>query len=65
LGGNLEHLAVVNSRSATLLQVVGNEVIQKYLGYGPKLVQEHFPVADEVSPFIVFVNEIDAVGRKR
>jgi hypothetical protein len=42
LGGNLEHLAVVNSRSATLLQVVENELIQKYLGYGPKLVQEHF-----------------------
>ncbi|CAM6041383.1 unnamed protein product [Sphagnum compactum] len=56
---------VVNSRSATLLQVVENELIQKYLGYGPKLVQEHFPVADELSPFIVFINEIDAVGRKR
>jgi 26S proteasome regulatory subunit T2 len=56
---------VVNSRSATLLQVVENELIQKYLGYGPKLVQEHFPVADELCPFIVFINEIDAVGRKR
>ena len=44
---------------------VGSELIQKYLGDGPKLVRELFRVADEHSPSIVFIDEIDAVGTKR
>jgi 26S proteasome regulatory subunit T2 len=47
------------------LRVVGSELIQKYLGDGPKLVRELFRVADELSPSIVFIDEIDAVGTKR
>ncbi|CAK9234686.1 unnamed protein product [Sphagnum troendelagicum] len=57
--------AVANSTSATFLQVVGSELIQKYLGDGPKLVRELFRVADELSPYIVFIDEIDVVGTKR
>ncbi|CAK9233839.1 unnamed protein product [Sphagnum troendelagicum] len=63
-GWNLEH-AMANSTSATFLWVVGSELIQKYLGDGPKLVRELFRVAGELSPSIVFINEIDAVGTKR
>jgi 26S proteasome regulatory subunit T2 len=62
-GWNLEQ-AVANSTLATFLRVVGSELIQKYLGDGPKLVRELFCVADELSPSIVFINEIDAVGTK-
>jgi 26S proteasome regulatory subunit T2 len=51
-GWNLEQ-AVANSTLATFLQVVGSELIQKYLGDGPKLVRELFCVADELSPSIV------------
>ena len=40
-------------------------MIQKYLGDGPKLVRELFRVAEEHSPSIVFIDEIDAVGTKR
>merc|ERR1711998_365133 len=50
---------------ATFLRVVGSELIQKYLGDGPKLVRELFRAADEHSPTIVFIDEIDAVGTKR
>ena len=57
--------AVANSTSATFLRVVGSELIQKYLGDGPKLVRELFKVADDLSPSIVFIDEIDAVGTKR
>merc|ERR1719464_1951063 len=57
--------AVANETSATFLRVVGSELIQKYLGDGPKLVRELFRVADEHSPSIVFIDEIDAVGTKR
>merc|ERR1719221_1840167 len=46
-------------------RVVGSELIQKYLGDGPKLVRELFRVADDLSPTIVFIDEIDAVGSKR
>lgn len=35
------------------------------LGDGPKLVRELFRVADDHSPSIVFIDEIDAVGSKR
>ncbi len=34
---------------------VGSELIQKYLGDGPKLVRELFRVADEQAPSIVFI----------
>jgi 26S proteasome regulatory subunit T2 len=57
--------AVANETSATFLRVVGSELIQKYLGDGPKLVRELFRVADENAPSIVFIDEIDAVGTKR
>jgi len=64
-GKTLLAKAVANSTSATFLRVVGSELIQKYLGDGPKLVRELFRVADEMSPAIVFIDEIDAVGTKR
>ena len=64
-GKTLLAKAVANSTSATFLRVVGSELIQKYLGDGPKLVRELFRVADELAPAIVFIDEIDAIGTKR
>eukprot|EP01118_Nematostelium_gracile_P017111 TRINITY_DN721_c0_g1_i1.p1 TRINITY_DN721_c0_g1~~TRINITY_DN721_c0_g1_i1.p1 ORF type:complete len:448 (+),score=185.40 TRINITY_DN721_c0_g1_i1:44-1387(+) len=64
-GKTLLAKAVANQTSATFLRVVGSELIQKYLGDGPKLVRELFRVAEELAPSIVFIDEIDAVGTKR
>merc|ERR1739848_268665 len=64
-GKTLLAKAVANQTSATFLRVVGSELIQKYLGDGPKLVRELFRVAEENSPSIVFIDEIDAIGTKR
>jgi len=64
-GKTLLAKAVANETAATFLRVVGSELIQKYLGDGPKLVRELFRVADENAPSIVFIDEIDAVGTKR
>jgi 26S proteasome regulatory subunit T2 len=64
-GKTLLAKAVANQTSATFLRVVGSELIQKYLGDGPKLVRELFRVADDLAPSIVFIDEVDAVGSKR
>eukprot|EP01083_Nonionella_stella_P303572 1051396_1 len=64
-GKTLLAKAVANQTAATFLRVVGSELIQKYLGDGPKLVRELFRVADEHAPSIVFIDEIDAIGTKR
>merc|ERR1719149_144102 len=64
-GKTLLAKAVANETSATFLRVVGSELIQKYLGDGPKLVREMFKVAAEHAPSIIFIDEIDAVATKR
>merc|ERR1719284_1597981 len=64
-GKTLLAKAVANQTSATFLRIVGSELIQKYLGEGPKLVREVFRVAEDHAPAIVFIDEIDAVGTKR
>merc|ERR1711881_379628 len=43
-GKTLLAKAVANETSATFLRIVGSELIQKYLGDGPKLVRELFRV---------------------
>eukprot|EP00440_Ansanella_granifera_P000423 gb/GFBE01000457.1/.p1 GENE.gb/GFBE01000457.1/~~gb/GFBE01000457.1/.p1 ORF type:complete len:448 (+),score=149.90 gb/GFBE01000457.1/:1-1344(+) len=64
-GKTLLAKAVAAETAATFLRVVGSELIQKYLGDGPKLVRELFRVAKEFSPSIIFIDEIDAVATKR
>ena len=64
-GKTLLAKAVANSTSASFLRVTGSELIQKYLGEGPKLVREIFKVAEDNAPSIIFIDEIDAIGTKR
>ncbi|KAL9129701.1 MAG: hypothetical protein Q9217_001904 [Psora testacea] len=64
-GKTLLAKAVANQTSATFLRIVGSELIQKYLGDGPRLVRQIFQVAAEHAPSIVFIDEIDAIGTKR
>jgi 26S proteasome regulatory subunit T2 len=64
-GKTLLAKAVASETSATFLRVVGSELIQKYLGEGPKLIREMFRVAAEHAPSIIFIDEIDAVATKR
>ncbi|KAI5295548.1 ATPase of 26S proteasome regulatory subunit 4 [Ascosphaera acerosa] len=64
-GKTLLAKAVANQTSATFLRIVGSELIQKYLGDGPRLVRQIFQVAADHAPSIIFIDEIDAVGTKR
>lgn len=64
-GKTLLAKAVANSTKASFIRVTGSELVQKYLGEGPKLVREIFKIASLISPSIVFMDEIDAVGTAR
>ncbi|ODQ64719.1 26S proteasome subunit P45 [Nadsonia fulvescens var. elongata DSM 6958] len=64
-GKTLLAKAVANQTSATFLRIVGSELIQKYLGDGPRLCRQIFQIAAENAPSIVFIDEIDAIGTKR
>ncbi|CAN0213780.1 unnamed protein product, partial [Ectocarpus fasciculatus] len=52
--------AVANATTASFINVVGSEFVQKYLGEGPRMVRDVFRLAKENSPSIVFIDEIDA-----
>lgn len=64
-GKTLLAKAVANQTSASFLRIVGSELIQKYLGDGPRLCRQIFQIAAENAPSIVFIDEIDAIGSKR
>lgn len=64
-GKTLLAKAVANQTNATYLRVVGSELVKKEAGEGPKLVREIFRAAEEISPTIIFIDEIDAIGTKR
>lgn len=49
-GKTLLAKAVANQTSATFLRIVGSELIQKYLGDGPRLVRQLFQVCTSIAP---------------
>ncbi|MFH1181828.1 MAG: proteasome-activating nucleotidase [Candidatus Woesearchaeota archaeon] len=64
-GKTLLAKAVATSTNATFIQVVGSELVQKFIGEGAKLVKEVFQLAREKAPSIVFIDELDALAAKR
>jgi len=57
--------AVANSTNSTFIEIVGSELVQKFIGEGAKMVKEVFELAREKAPSIVFIDEIDALAAKR
>jgi len=64
-GKTLLAKAVANSTGATFIEVVGSELVQKFIGEGAKLVKDIFTLARTKAPTIVFIDEIDAVASVR
>ncbi len=64
-GKTLLAKAVAASTNSTFIEVVGSELVQKFIGEGAKLVKEIFQLAREKSPSIVFIDEMDAIAATR
>jgi len=64
-GKTLLAKAVAASTNSTFIEVVGSELVQKFIGEGAKLVKEMFEFARRKAPAIVFIDELDALASKR
>ncbi|MBI5073018.1 AAA family ATPase [Candidatus Woesearchaeota archaeon] len=64
-GKTLLAKGVAAATNATFIEIVGSELVQKFIGEGAKLVKEIFELAREKAPSIVFIDEIDALAAKR
>jgi proteasome regulatory subunit len=64
-GKTLLAKAVAQSTDATFIQVVGSELVQKFIGEGAKLIKEIFKLAKTKAPSIIFIDEIDALAAMR
>ncbi len=64
-GKTLLAKAVANSTNSTFIEIVGSELVQKFIGEGAKLVKEIFQLAREKAPSIIFIDEIDAIAATR
>ena len=64
-GKTLLAKAVAASTNSTFIEIVGSELVQKFIGEGAKLVKEIFEFARKKSPAIIFIDELDALAAKR
>ena len=64
-GKTLLARAVAGEAGVSFIQVSGSEFIQMFVGVGASRVRDLFKMAKDNSPCVVFIDEIDAVGRKR
>ena len=64
-GKTLLARAVAGEADVPFFSVSGSEFIQMFVGVGASRVRDLFRTAKDSSPAIIFVDEIDAVGRQR
>jgi cell division protease FtsH len=64
-GKTLLAKAVANEARVPFFYVSGSEFVEMFVGVGANRVRDTFETAKRAAPAIVFVDEIDAVGRQR
>ena len=64
-GKTLLAKAVAGESDAQFLSISGSDFMEMYVGVGASRVRDLFDQARRVAPSIIFIDEIDAVGRKR
>jgi len=57
--------AVAGEAEVQFLSISGSDFVEMYVGVGASRVRDLFEQAKKMAPAIVFIDEIDAVGRKR
>eukprot|EP00977_Amphora_coffeiformis_P030052 scaffold44445_cov4329-Amphora_coffeaeformis.AAC.1 len=60
-----ERYTVVGAKIPKGVLVAGSEFVEMFIGIGASRIRDLFKKASENSPCIVFIDEIDAVGRER
>lgn len=64
-GKTLLAKAVANEADVPFYFVSGSEFVEMFVGVGANRVRDTFELAKRTSPSIIFIDEIDAVGRHR
>ncbi|XP_012592669.1 mitochondrial inner membrane m-AAA protease component AFG3L1 isoform X1 [Microcebus murinus] len=64
-GKTLLAKATAGEASVPFITVNGSEFLEMFVGVGPARVRDMFAMARKHAPCILFIDEIDAVGRKR
>ena len=64
-GKTLLARAVAGEAGVQFLSISGSDFVEMYVGVGASRVRDLFEQAKQVAPAIIFIDEIDAVGRKR
>jgi transitional endoplasmic reticulum ATPase len=64
-GKTLLAKAVANESKANFISIKGPEVMSKWVGESEKAIRELFKKAKQVSPTIVFLDEIDSIAPRR
>ena len=64
-GKTLLARAVAGEANVAFLSISGSDFVELYVGVGASRVRDLFEQAKRVTPAIVFIDEIDAVGRQR
>ena len=64
-GKTLLARAVAGEADVQFLSISGSDFVELYVGVGASRVRDLFDQAKRIAPAIIFIDEIDAVGRKR
>ena len=64
-GKTLLAKAVAGEAGVPFFQIAGSEFVEMFVGRGAAKVRDLFKQAKEKAPCIIFIDEIDAVGKKR
>ena len=64
-GKTLLTRAVAGEAGVQFLSISGSDFVELYVGVGASRVRDLFDQAKKIAPAIIFIDEIDAVGRKR